>query len=63
MYRSNSFKYERKSPNFGIKLKTLDPPPPDPVKQKAVAAAQAPPVQVRCYSCLDGRTEIAIVTE
>lgn len=26
VYRSNSFKYERKSPNIGLRLKTLDKP-------------------------------------
>ena len=36
MYRSNSFKYERKSPGLGLKLKTLDPPPPAATTATAV---------------------------
>ena len=36
MYRSNSFKYERKSPGLGLKLKTLDPPPPAATAATAV---------------------------
>ena len=31
VYRSNSFKYERKSPNLGVRIKTLDVQTPAPV--------------------------------